>query len=127
MAEEAGVSYSLNVSSYATSDCEVGNPVYPPAQRVLREKGYDFTHRSQQLTLQRVKNADYILVMDDMNYHDVVRIAGAYADKVYKLGAFLPEPIEIADPWYTRDFERTYKEIYAACKVFLNYLNLPIL
>ena len=123
MAEEKGVDYNLSISSYATSDCEAGNPVYPPAQRVLREKGYSFTHRSQQLTLTVIKNADYILVMDGMNYEDVRRMAGGnYADKIFKLGSFLPEPIDIADPWYSGDFERAYKEIYSSCKVFLNYI-----
>ena len=121
--EEEGVERSLNVSSFATSDCEVGNPIYPPAQRKLKAEGYDFKHRSQQLTLADIKNADYVLVMDGMNYSDVCRLAGAdYSDKVFKLGGFLPEPIDIADPWYTGDFDRAYKDIYSACKSFLDYL-----
>lgn len=125
LAEEEGVASFLSVSSFATSDCEVGNPVYPPAQRVLKENGYNFSHRSQKLTLADIKNADYILVMDGMNYSDVCRMAGKnYADKVFKLGSFLPEPIDIADPWYSGDFERTYREIYSSCKMFLNYLSV---
>ena len=123
LAEEEGVKGSLNVSSFATSDCEVGNPVYPPAQRKLKSEGYDFFHRAQQLTLAEIKNADYVLVMDGMNYADVCRLAGpAYADKVYKLGSYLPEPIDIADPWYSGDFDRAYREIYSSCKIFLKYL-----
>lgn len=123
LAEEEGVLSSLDVSSFATSDCEVGNPIYPPAQRELKENGYNFTHRAQKLTLSEIKNADYILVMDGMNYTDVCRMAGAnYKDKVFKLGSFLPEPIDIADPWYTGDFKKTYSEIYSSCRMFLNYL-----
>ena len=123
LAKEERVERSLAVSSFATSDCEVGNPVYPPAMRVLKEKGYAFSHRAQKLTLAEIKNADYILVMDSMNYDDVCRMAGkSYVDKVFKLGSFLPEPIDVADPWYSGDFERTYREIYSACKIFLNYL-----
>lgn len=121
--EEEGVDYYFTVSSFATSDCEVGNPVYPPAQRKLKEKGYSFSHRAQKLSFADVKNADYILVMDSMNYDDVRRLAGvSYAEKVYKLGSFLAEPIDIADPWYSGDFERAYKEIYSSCKMFLNFL-----
>lgn len=123
LAHEEGVDSSLSVSSFATSDYEVGNPVYPPAQRVLDEKGYTFSHRAQKLTLAEIKNADYVLVMDGMNYEDVCRTAGKnYENKVFKLGSFLPEPIDIADPWYTGDFERAYSEIYSSCKVFLHYL-----
>lgn len=123
LAEEGGVAGNLCVSSFATSDCEAGNPVYPPAQRVLKEKGYDFSHRSQKLTLSEIKNADYVLVMDGMNYADVRRMAGAsYEEKIFRLGSFLPEPIDIDDPWYTGDFERAYREIYSSCKTFLNYL-----
>ena len=123
LAVEEGVDNSLSISSFATSDCEVGNPVYPPAQRKLKQEGYNFAHRSQKLTLAEIKNADYVLVMDSMNYADVCRLAGAnYRDKVFKLGSFLPEPIDIADPWYSGDFDRAYREIYSSCKLFLNYL-----
>ena len=121
--EERGLAYSFTVNSRATSDCEEGNPVYPPAQRVLKERGYNFSHRAKKLTLADIKNADYILVMDRMNLSDVTYLAGAYSEKVRMLGHFLPEKIEIADPWYTRDFERTYNEIYSACNAFLDFLE----
>jgi len=125
LAEEKGVAGNLSISSFATSDCEADNPVYPPAQRVLKEKGYNFSHRAKTLSLSDVKNADYVLVMDKMNYDDVRRIAGKdNEEKVIRLGSFLPEPIDIDDPWYTHDFERTYDEIYSACKIFLNFLLL---
>lgn len=121
--EERGVAHSFTVNSRATSDCEEDNPVYPPVQRVLKEKGYSFSHRSTVLTAADIKNADYVLVMDRMNYADVLRTAGvAYSGKVLKLGHFLPEEKDIDDPWYTRDFERTYREIYDACNGFLDWV-----
>ena len=124
MVEEEGLSYSFNITSYATSDCEQGNPVYPPAARVLREKGYNFTHRAKQISLSQIKNADYILCMDRSNFSSLLSIAGLnYMDKIYLLGHFLPEKIIIDDPWYTNDFERTYNEIYSSCKAFLNHLK----
>lgn len=121
---ERGIEGFFRVDSCGTSDCEEDNPVYPPAQKVLKERGYDFKHRARGITLADVKNADYLLVMDGMNYADLVRMAGlSYADKVMRLGHFLPEKIDIDDPWYTRDFERTYNEIYAACTAFLDWLQ----
>lgn len=123
LAEERGAAGSFKVNSFGTSDCEEGNPVYPPVQKILREKGYNFSHRAKKISLADVKNADYILVMDDMNYEDLSRFAGVgAADKIFMLGHFSPEKGEIADPWYTRDFERTYKEIYSSCSSFLDYL-----
>lgn len=122
LVEERGVSPSFTVNSRATSDCEEGNPVYPPAQRALKERGYNFSHRAKKLSLADIINADYVLVMDRMNFSDVTELAGAHSEKVHMLGHFLPEKIEIADPWYTHDFNRTYNEIYAACNAFLDYL-----
>lgn len=121
--EERGLASFFTVNSRATSDCEVGNPVYPPAQRALKERGFSFSHRATKLTLADVKNADYVLVMDRMNLADVTRIAGAYVGKVHMLGHYLKEKTEIDDPWYTRDFDRTYNEIYAACNAFLDFLQ----
>ncbi|MDE6373327.1 MAG: low molecular weight phosphotyrosine protein phosphatase [Clostridia bacterium] len=121
---ERGVAPSFVINSRATSDCEEGNPVYPPVQRVLKAKGYDFAHRAKKITLSDVKNADYVLVMDGMNYTDLLRMTcGGYADKIMKLGDFLTDKRDIDDPWYTRDFERTYKEIYAACNALLDWLT----
>lgn len=123
IAEEKGVLPSFRISSRATSDCEEGNPVYSPAQRVLREHGYDFAHTARQITLKEVINADYILVMDSINLRDLTRLTGGRCgEKIYKLGSFLPEESDIDDPWYTRDFERTFREISLSCEGFMTYL-----
>lgn len=123
LCEERNVALSFKINSRATSDCEEGNPVYPPVQRVLKNRGYNFAHRAEQISLSDVKNADYVLVMDGMNYSDLLRMTGGgYADKVLKLGDFMPRKGDIDDPWYTRDFERTYNEIYAACNGFLDWI-----
>lgn len=124
MVEEEGLTSSFSVLSFGTSDCEEGNPVYPPAARVLEEKGYAFTHRAKMISLSDIKNADYVLCMDKGNYAELLSLAGvSYADKIYLLGHFLPEKTEIDDPWYTRDFERTYREIYSSCAAFLEYMK----
>ncbi len=123
LVEENGLSRSFRVNSFGTSDCEEGNPVYPPAQKVLKERGYDFSHRAEQISIKEIINTDYVLVMDGMNLADVTRMTGGrYAEKIFLLGHFLKERIDIDDPWYTRDFERTYREIYASCTELLSYL-----
>lgn len=124
MIGEEGLSASFRVTSRATSDCEEGNPVYPPAARELKERGYNFTHRAKQLTLQDVKNADYVLVMDSLNLRDTVRLTGGhYGEKIFKLGQFLTPQLDIDDPWYTGDFARAYGAIYASCRAFLDFLK----
>lgn len=120
--QERGVAQFFRVGSCGTSDCEEDNSVYLPVQKVLKERGYDFKHRARKITLSDIKNADCLLVMDGLNYADLVRTAGFnYSEKIYRLGHFLPEKIDIDDPWYTRDFERAYNEIYAACNSFLDW------
>lgn len=122
---ERGLTSSFTVQSFATSDWEEGNDVYPPARCTLESHGITgFWHRSQVLTLNAVKNSDYVLVMDGMNLSDVVRMtAGRYGEKIFKLGHFLTPQIDVADPYYTRDFERAYAEISASCAAFLDYLE----
>lgn len=124
MAEERGLSSSFNIKSFATSDWEEGNPVYPPAAATLREHGITgFIHRSRPITLADIKNSDYVLVMDHNNMTDIIRLtAGNYGEKIFKLGHFLTPQIDIADPYYTRDFARAYSDIYAACSAFMDYL-----
>ena len=75
------------------------------------------------MTLSDIKNAQYILIMDALNLRDIVRMTGGnYGEKIFMLGSFGEYGSDIADPYYTRDFERTYREIYSACKGLLSYL-----
>lgn len=121
---ERGLSSFFCVQSFATSDYEEGNPVYPPAARTLENHGvHGFSHRSRPIALADIKNSDYVLVMDNMNMTDIVRLtAGRYGQKIFKLGHFLTPQQDIADPYYTRDFEKAYSQIAAACSAFLEYL-----
>lgn len=124
LTEEEGLSSSFYISSRATSDCEEGNPIYAPAARELRERGIIFRHTAKQIRLQDIVNADYVLIMDNINLRDIVRLTGGYyGDKIFKLGHFLSPQIDIDDPWYTGDFARTYEEIQASCRAFLQYLK----
>lgn len=123
MVKDGGYESTFKVSSFATSDEEEGNGIYPPVKRLLEGKGYTANHVSKQLSKSDVTNSDYVFVMDGQNLFDVLRATnGAYSEKVYKLGSFLAPQKDIDDPWYTRDFERCYKEIYCACKNLLIFL-----
>lgn len=121
--EERGLKLSFNITSFGTSDEEEGNPVYPPAQKTLKAHGVPGGHVARQLTLRDVVNNDYILVMDSQNLLDVLRLTcGKFGEKIFKLGSFARSPRDIADPWYTRDFEKAFSEISEGCEGFLEYI-----
>lgn len=123
LAEDRGLALSFDITSRGTSDEEEGNPVYYPAARVLRDHGIFGTHRATQLTKKEVVNADYVLVMDSGNLYDVLNLTGGqFSDKIFKLCSFTTHPRDVADPWYTRDFEKAYADIYDGCEAFLNYI-----
>jgi len=123
LVEDKGLSSNFCITSFGTSDCEEGNPVYPPAARALKAHGVSGEHRARQLSLKDVLNNDYILVMDSGNLLDVLRLTGGnFGDKIFKLCSFTENPRDVADPWYTRDFEKAYLDIYDGCKCFLNFL-----
>ncbi|MDE5729332.1 MAG: low molecular weight phosphotyrosine protein phosphatase, partial [Clostridia bacterium] len=66
----------------------------------------------------------YVLVMDSGNLFDVLRLTGGkFGEKVLKLCSFTANPRDVADPWYTRDFNRAYEDIFDGCNCFLNYLT----
>lgn len=124
MVENEGLKLSFNISSYGTSDYEVGNPIYPPAQKKLAEHGIYGSHIARQLSLRDVINNDYILVMDSGNLMDVLSLTGGkFGEKIFKLCSFTASPRDIADPWYTRDFERAYSDISDGCRAFLDYIK----
>lgn len=121
--EERGLEGSFRISSFGTSDCEEGNPIYPPAKRTLVMHGIAGNHTAKQLTRRDIVNNDFILVMDTENMNDVLRLTGGeYGGKVYKLCSFTPRPRDVADPWYTRDFARAYADIEEGCRCFLDWL-----
>lgn len=123
LVEEKGLSLSFDITSCGTSSYEVGNPIYPPAKRMLEKNNVEGAHRARQITKRDIVNSDYILVMDSGNLLDVLRIAGEeYGAKVYKLCSFTDNTRDVADPWYTGDFQRAYDDIYDGCAGFLEYI-----
>lgn len=120
---ERGLEASFCVTSFGTSDCEEGSPIYPPAKKTLIMHGIPGNHVARQISLKDIKNNDYILVMDSSNLMDLLRLTcGEYGGKIFKLCSFTPDPRDVADPWYTRDFEKAYNDILDGCECFLDYL-----
>ncbi len=125
MIKERGLENSFCISSFGTSDCEEGSPIYPPAQKTLAAHDVTGVHIARQITKRDVINSDYVLVMDRENLFDLLRLTGGeFGEKIFKLCSFTDRERDVADPWYTRDFERSYRDIYEGCKCFLEYLTL---
>ena len=123
LAAERAPQLDFDVCSRGTSDEEEDNPIYPPAAAVLRAHDITGAHHARQLTKREVVNADYVLVMDSSNLFDVLRLTGGkFSEKVFKLCSFTSHPRDVADPWFTRDFEAAYRDIYEGCEGFLQFL-----
>ncbi|MDE6586462.1 MAG: low molecular weight phosphotyrosine protein phosphatase [Clostridia bacterium] len=124
MVKEKGLENSFRVTSCGT-EAEEGCSVYHNAKLTLERHNVEGNHIARQLTKSDIINNDYILVMDSANLSDVLRLcSGALGEKVYKLTAFTSRPRDVSDPWYTRDFEKAYSDIYEGCERFLDYLIL---
>ena len=106
LAAEAGLSGEVFADSAAVSAEELGNPIYPPAARKLREKGIPpLPHRARQITRKDFETFDQIIAMDQYNLRLLRRRFPEESDKVRLLLDFTSRPGEVSDPWYTGDFE----------------------
>lgn len=124
MVKERGLSDRFQISSFGTSGEEEGNPIYPPAKRMLTMHGISGSHTARKISPKDIGENDYLLVMDEQNFRNLLRVAGEQnAHKIYKLCAFTETPRDIADPWYTRDFERAFLDISDGCRCFLDYVT----
>ena len=124
MVKENELESFFRITSFGTSDCEEGNPIYPPAKKTLIMHGIPGGHTAKQISLKDIINNDYILVMDSGNLFDILRLTGGkFGEKIFKLCSFTSNPRDVADPWYTRDFERAFSDIEDGCKSFLDYLK----
>ncbi len=125
MVRDAGLEESFEIASAATSTEELGNDIYPPVKRLLHEKGIPCKgHSAHQITRNEYSYYDHIIVMDDYNLRNLERVIGPDKDsKVSRLLDFTGRPGEIADPWYTRDFDLTYRQVTESCRALLDRLK----
>lgn len=124
LAAKAGKVDQFEIASAATSTEEIGNPVYPPARQKLAEHGISCAGKTaRQLTFSDGKKYDLLIGMDQANRRNILRmIAPEYASKVHLLMEFAGENKEVADPWYTGDFEATWQDVLAGCTGLLHQL-----
>lgn len=135
MAARQGLAGQMEIASAATSSEEirngVGNPVYPPARAELAKHGISCEgKRAVRLRREDYDYYDYLIGMDDANLRDMERILGCGAQhrqsrggRIYKLMEFTGSGASVADPWYSGRFEDTYRDVYAGCRAFLEYLR----
>ena len=126
---ERSLSDRFYIASAATSTEEiwngVGNPVYPPAKREMAKHGISCEgKRAVQITKADYGKYDYILGMEERNIRNILRIVGKDPEhKVKLLLDYSDHPRDIADPWYTGNFESTYRDVVEGCEGFLLYLE----
>ena len=110
--------------SCATSTEEIGNDMYPPAKRKLREKNIEFTKRkARQITREDIDKFDYIFIMDQYNIRYLSFLGLLGSPKIMRLLIYSDHPRDISDPWYTGDFEATYQDIVEGEEAFLKHLG----
>lgn len=121
MVKEKHIQEKFYIASSATSREEIGNPVHHGTKRKLRQVGISCDGKTAvQLTKKDYETYDYIICMESYNIKNVLRIIGEDKDKkVHRLLDFTPHPRDIDDPWYTGNFEETYKDIIEGCTAFL--------
>ncbi len=140
LVKKAGRQDEFFIESAATSSEEIGNPVYPPARRILKSHGIDPKGKTaRQMTARDFDTFDYIVLMDKNNLRNLRSILPQkvydkeclpkmnepFSRRLQKISLLLDyteTPRDVADPWYTGDFETTWNDILDGCKHFLAIL-----
>lgn len=126
LVKKAGLETEFLIASAATSTEAIGNPVYPPARRKLAEHGISCAGKtSRQLTGTDYDQYDLLIGMDRANIRNMNRICGGDPEgKLHLLMEYAGRPdSEVADPWYTDDFEAAWRDVLAGCKGLLERLQ----
>ena len=125
LVKKAGLESQFHIGSAATSREEIGNPVYPPARRKLAEHGISCAgHAARQMTRADYEKNDLLIGMDQENLRNMQRICGG--DPAGKLSLLMERtgrPGNVADPWYTGDFEATWRDVADGCRALLKELT----
>ena len=125
LVKKAGLEADFEIASAATSTEEIGNPVYPPARRKLAEHGIGCAgHSARQMTAGDYGCWDYLIGMDSANLRNMRRICGGdQSGKISLLLDWTDCPGNVADPWYTGDFEATWRDVLAGCRGLLDHIR----
>ena len=125
LVNQRGLSDCFEIDSAATSREEIGNSPHYGTVTKLKQVGIPvIPHRARQMTKSDYEYYDYLIGMDTANIRNMNRIAGGDPEgKIYKLPSFAGLSKDIADPWYTGNFDETYNDVLEGCNAFLDYLQ----
>ena len=127
MVKEKHIDHLFEIDSAATSREEIGNGPHYGTRRKLEQEGIPVVpHRARQMTRDDYLYYDYCIGMDSANIRNMQRIAGGSdsLNKIYKLLSFAGKSDDVADPWYTGDFEATYRDVCQGLEGFLKFLKM---
>ncbi len=121
LVHKAGLDNEFEIASAGVSSEELGNGVYPPARRILKEHGIDSSgKRARQLIRADYGEYDYLIAMESYNVKGMLRTCGGDPEgKISRLLDFTNRPGDISDPWYSGDFESTWRDVLAGCTAML--------
>ena len=124
LVKNEGLEEQFEIASAATSTEEIGNPVYPPAKRKLAEHNIGCEGKTaRQMTRADYHYYDYIIAMDRNNLRNLKRMFGEDTEhKISLLMDYTHRPGDVADPWYTGDFDATWRDVSEGCRGLLDYL-----
>ena len=121
MVDSRGMGGRFTIDSVATTNEEIGMPIYPPAREKLKAEGVPIVpHRARRIQAGEQAGWDYIICMDEENIRHLRRILGPEnMGKVRKLLSYVGESGDVADPWYTGNFDATYNDVVRGCEALL--------
>lgn len=125
LVRKKGLENEFYIESRATSSEELGNDVHYGTVRKLNSLGIPVEHReARKIIKEDYSKYDYIIGMEERNIQNILRIVGEDKDnKISRLLDFSNNPRDIADPWYTGNFDKTYDDILEGCEAFLEHLQ----
>ena len=124
LVKKAGLERQFHIASAATSTEEIGSPVYPPARRKLGEHGISCAGKTaRQLTQEDCGQYSLLIGMDRANIRNMTRMCGGDPEhKISLLLSWAGKERDIADPWYSGDFDATYSDVLEGCQALLEEL-----
>ena len=124
LVRERGLEDQFRIDSAATSREEIGSGVYPPARRKLEEMGVPCgNHRAVQVTRRDYDAYDLLIIMDRNKYRNLMRIVrDDPEEKIHTLLSYVGLERDVADPWYTGDFDATFEDVSAGCRALLEHI-----
>ena len=125
LVKSKGLEDSFHIESAAVSTEETGSPIYPPAKRCLTQHGvwFDPAKRARQITKSDYQKYDIIICMDSSNLRLIKHIIPDDPEhKIHLMMSYAGSSRDVADPWYTGDFEKTFQDIIKGCEAMLENL-----